>query len=333
MQHCCIKNNYRVTWPSARTCYISPNYPHVIAVVRRVMSKEDAETHPLVTIVLSNWETAMDLWWGQLEAVTPQQSHSVLEALIGEANEAVAYLNSHPCLVLLDTSQVMLISQQFYQEHLSVWPMQSLKGLVHFVGAAGQMVPFLGYGVQSISFPSTKAGTDKVFQMLVLVVQDNQYNQSVPLILGTNLAKQCQDVCQQMGGLAFLQRMAVSRVWKQAYGALRLEKNFHARCASGSMKVCCTAQHPVTIAARQTVVLWELTHSCPGEITKVVVESLGKLQHNSTFDVTPGLVRLLPSSSNCRIPAEVTNISAQPITLPPKANLASLQVSSEVFVA
>ena len=139
---------------------------------------------------------------------------SVLEALIGEANEAVAYLNNHPCLVLLDTSQVMLISQQFYQEHLSVWPMQSLKGLVHVVRAAGQMVPFLGYGEQSISFPRTKAGTDKVFQMLVLVVQDNHYNQSVPLILGTNLAKQCQDICQQMGGLPFLQRMAVSRVWK-----------------------------------------------------------------------------------------------------------------------
>ena len=84
------------------------------------------------------------------------------------------------------------------------------------------------------------------------------------------------------------------------------QENFHARCASGSVKVCCTAQHPVTIAAHQTVVLWGLTHSCPGEVTKVVVEPLDKLQHNSNLEVTPGLVRLSPSGSTCCIPVEVT---------------------------
>jgi len=33
----------------------------LIAVVRRVMSEEDAEIHPWVPIVLSNLEMAMDL--------------------------------------------------------------------------------------------------------------------------------------------------------------------------------------------------------------------------------------------------------------------------------
>ena len=40
---------------------ILSNYPHVIAVVSRVMSEEDAETHPLAAMVLSNQEAAMDL--------------------------------------------------------------------------------------------------------------------------------------------------------------------------------------------------------------------------------------------------------------------------------
>ena len=82
------------------------------------------------------------------------------------------------------------------------------------VGAAGQGVPFLGYVELGISFPRTEAGIDKVFQTLVLVVPDNQYNLRVPLILGTNLAKQCGNVCQQEGGVSFLQSMAVSGVWK-----------------------------------------------------------------------------------------------------------------------
>ena len=102
--------------------------------------------------------------------------------------------------------------------------------------------------------------------------------------------------------------MAVSGVWKRAYGALRSQENFHTRCASGSMKVCCTAQHPVTIAAHLTVV-------------------------HSTLEVTPGLIRLSPGCSTCCIPVEVTTNSVQPTTLPPKANLASLQVASEVLEA
>ena len=81
----------------------------------------------------------------------PQQPHPVLDALIGEANECVAYLNGHPCLALLDTgSQVTSISEQFYREHLSDQPMQPLKRLVRVVGAAGQEVPFLGYVELSI---------------------------------------------------------------------------------------------------------------------------------------------------------------------------------------
>lgn len=75
--------------------------------------------------------------------------------------------------------------------------MQPLDGLVRVVGAAGQEVPFLGYVELGVSFPRTETDTDEVIQTLVLVISDNQYDRSVPLILGTNLAKQCTDDCQQ----------------------------------------------------------------------------------------------------------------------------------------
>ncbi|KAL9972948.1 hypothetical protein ACROYT_G019348 [Oculina patagonica] len=101
--------------------------------------------------------------------------------------------------------------------------------------------------------------------------------------------------------------MAVSGVWKQAYGALRYKENFHARCASGSVKVSCTAKHPVTIAAHETVVLWGLAHVCPGELTKVVVEPLDKLQHDP-LEVTPGLF--------CAIFYPHFRVSLAPLTAP-----------------
>ena len=75
--------------------------------------------------------------------------------------------------------------------------MQPLDGLVRAVGAAGREVRFLGYVELGVSFPRTETDTDEVIQTLVLVISDNQYDRSVPLILGTNLAKQCTDDCQQ----------------------------------------------------------------------------------------------------------------------------------------
>ena len=103
------------------------------------------------------------------------------------------------------------------------------------------------------------------------------------------------------------------------------------KCKNGSAKVRSTSRHPVTIAAHQTVVLWGLTHACPGESIKVIVEPTDAEPHWSAATLTPSLVCLPCSGSSNRIPVEITNNSPQPITLPSKAVLASLQVASEVY--
>ena len=130
---------------------------------------------------------------GQPEAVNHPEPHPgvtpTLNSLIGEANECVAHLDGHPCLALLDTgSQVTSVSHRFYQQHLSNRPLRPVDGLVRVVGAAGQDVPFLGYIELNICLKD--AGTNRTFPTLALVVPDNEYNQRVPLILGTNVVKQ-----------------------------------------------------------------------------------------------------------------------------------------------
>ena len=252
-----------------------------------------------------------------------------LNSLIGEANECVAHLDGHPCLALLDTgSQVTSVSHRFYQQHLSNRPLRPVDGLVRVVGAAGQDVPFLGYIELNICLKD--AGTNRTFPTLALVVPDNEYNQRVPLILGTNVVKQCREDCQRKNGFAFLQQIAVSPVWKRAYSSLRSCEHFRNRCTSGSIKVRSTSRRPVTIAANQTVVLWGLAHSNPGQPTKVITEPLE--QHHTSITVTPALTCLAPTGTKNRIPVELTNNSSQPVTLPPRAILASLQLASEVVV-
>ena len=106
----------------------------------------------------------------------------------------------------------------------------------HLPRAGSQEAPFLGYVELDIGIPCVEAGTDKVFS-LVLVVLDNSNNQRVPLILGTNLAEQWRGDCQQKGGRDFLGERNASGTWKRAYCALSSQEEFYDTCKNASVKV------------------------------------------------------------------------------------------------
>ena len=98
--------------------------------------------------------------------------------------------------------------------------MNPVESLLRVVGAAGQGVPFLGYvdievdvpflGYVEVEFPAEEAGLCSCSQALVLVVPDNAYNQRVPLVIGTNILRECKDRCEEQGGADFLQRTHTS---------------------------------------------------------------------------------------------------------------------------
>ena len=67
--------------------------------------------------------------------------------MIGATNECVDAVNGWACLALLDTgSQITSISKSFYKKHFTDCVMHAAESLLHVVGTAGQVVPFLGYG-------------------------------------------------------------------------------------------------------------------------------------------------------------------------------------------
>ena len=143
--------------------------------------------------------------------------------MIRAANECVAAVNGQACLALLDTgSQITSISESFYKKHLSDCVINPVESLLHAVGAAGQGVPFLGYVDIEVEFPAEEAGLCSCLQALVLVVPDNAYNQRVPLVIGTNIVRECKDRCEEQGGADFLQRTHTSSAWKRAYQSVRV---------------------------------------------------------------------------------------------------------------
>ena len=238
----------------------------------------------------------------------------------GTANECVAAVNGRACLALLDTgSQITSISESFYKKHLSDCVIHPVESLLRVVGAAGQDVPFLGYVDVEVEFPVEEAGVCSCLQALVLVVPDNAYNQRVPLVIGTNVVRECKDRCEEQGGAGFLQRIHTSSAWKRAYQSMRVRE----RLVSGHQKVLTKGQ------AHKRVVVWCQTLASPESPSKAVIEPCEDLE--SHISVTPGLVTLSSGCKRCLVPVEVTNMSDKSVTLPPKTVLASVHLASTVL--
>lgn len=157
---------------------------------------------------------------------------SVLKELIGEANEAVTIVNGHACIGLLDTgSQITSVAESFYKRHLRGCTIKPLKDLVRVIGAGGQDVPFLGYTLVNIEFPCEDVGINGSFETPVLVVPDNECNKRVPVVVGTNLIRQCKQNCESAGGKRYLQTRQISSTWKSLPVNVSAKQMLHKRSA------------------------------------------------------------------------------------------------------
>ncbi|CAB4012589.1 ATP-dependent DNA helicase PIF1 [Paramuricea clavata] len=205
-------------WPTeVPTCYRCGQAGHIQIGCRNPPLRRRETNEDLCQEVLS----------ANINAPHLEKSAYVLKELIGDATEAVAFINGHACLALLDTgSQVTSIAKSFYDRHLFNQPIEPIQNIVRVVGAGGQEVPFRGYVTIHVSFPETDVGIRGTLTTLALVVPNNSYNQRVPVIIGTNLVKQCRNACQQIAGQNFLQTAKVSSAWKRVYQFVQSQDRF-----------------------------------------------------------------------------------------------------------
>ena len=174
--------------------------------------------------------------------------------------------------------------------YLSNRQLHPIQGLITVVGASGQNVPFLGYVEMKVHFPPDQSGTVEQFETLALVVPDNEYNDRVPLLVGTNLAKQWKDALQSTGK-KIPTDAELSPAWGRVYQALQSHERFESNCNNDVNTARSISRRPTTIKAHQTVILWAITQVNPETPTKVVVESCSS-PTSSAVVVTPGLVNL-----------------------------------------
>ena len=151
------------------------------------------------------------------------------------------------------------------------------------------------------------------------MVPDSAYNQQVPLVIGTNVVKDCKDRCEERRGTSFLQRTHTSSAWRPAYQSMRVRE-----CLAGGQQKVLTRGQALTVGAHKRTVVWCQTLAAPESPSKVVIEPCGDLESKRHISVTPGLVTLSSGRKRCLVPVEVTNMSNKPVTLAPETALASV---------
>ncbi|KAL7824273.1 hypothetical protein SRHO_G00342580 [Serrasalmus rhombeus] len=246
----------------------------------------------------------------------------VPDGLEGESCEGTAWLDGVQCSCLIDTgSQVSIIAQSFYLQHLSHRELCPVSDLLHIEGAAGQTVPYLGYVEVEVQFPKSVCGTGKRFNILALISPDQSYNEKVPLLVGTNILKHLIDDCKKKGGVQFFKSLPIKAEWAFAYLDCCQKMECESRKAY-TLRVKLNSKSSVHIKPNEVCMLKGICHTkFGGGRYKAIISEPQQHSVPGGLIIFDQVVDVKPVSHNS-FKLIVQNASTKDITLPPKAVIA-----------
>lgn len=136
------------------------------------------------------------------ESVADMTANVVIpEGLVGPPSLLPLKVNGQPCTALLDSgSQVTIIFEPWYQQHLADVPIQPVSGLSLWgLSETGVSYPYRGYVIVDLEYPAEVLGTSQTVTVLALICPSPRADDKTSVIVGTNashirrLVSQCSD--------------------------------------------------------------------------------------------------------------------------------------------
>ncbi|KAG7453802.1 paraneoplastic antigen Ma3-like [Solea senegalensis] len=226
---------------------------------------------------------------------------------------------------LLDTgSQVTTIPVSFYNQHFANQSVKPLRDLLQVEGAAGQVIPYLGYVEMVVTFPSEFLGVDLDVSTLALVVPDVGAHQS-PVLIGMNTLE---PLYNQYIGSEYTNFQPTGHGYKAVLKLLQIRHQQHQVGSNGVVRLASKA--PILVPAGHTTLIDGSIH------TSMLFPGQWALVEHPASPLPGGLcvkssLIMLPSQPQEKITVILSNESDQDVTIPPLSTIAELAVSPQIL--
>ena len=241
--------------------------------------------------------------------------------LIGDANEAEIKIDGRCCRTLLDTgSTVSTVCKTFYDRFLNSHRINPVQDLLELEGAGGHTLPYYGYIEVDFEIP----GISGLQQVLLLVVPDTRYSESVPVLLGTNMLRPVMDAQIRQYGVRFLQKTNVRGPWQLTFRCMHLQdKQLDRR--SGQLCLVRNAEgRPVVIPPNTAVtLLGEADNKLPYSRCLGMSQPCSDGMISKDIEVTPA-VYTYDLKGEGIISVVLSNPTTQTFVIQPRAKLCEL---------
>ena len=221
---------------------------------------------------------------------------------MGRANEsAITFCGVETKALLYSGSQVTTVSEHFYDSLNPQPPTAEIEELV-LKGPDGRSIPYLKCIVVTIA-----AGflPDKEVDALALVVPTTVYHAEVPIVIGTNVIREYDILCDSDDD--------VPPEWKTAF--VSLQSGF-----LGSVRS--TNKTSITLQPMEVKTVSGFVRK-QKEAESAITEQDERA--SSKIGVCPRVVAVNKAGRNARVPVKIFNMSAKALTIPPRALLCQLQ--------
>lgn len=246
--------------------------------------------------------------------------------LVGSSNEVAVNINGVEATALLDTgSTVSTVSESFHHEHLPTLPIYPLQNVLKIECADGELLPYLGYIIASLTAPGTGSHSIEEQECLLLVVPDSRYNRSVPLLIGTNILSHFLDHTRQEHGCKFLQVANMHTPWYLSFRCMVLREKELKKNRNCLGLVRNADLNGTTIKPNSSIVVTGVIDKpLDYEPTCAIAQPALSGDLASLLDITASIVNY-QSKHTGFVDVQVSNVTTQTVTIPSRAILCELQ--------
>ena len=246
-----------------------------------------------------------------------------LDGLVGQSCEVEVKINDISAHALIDTgSTVSTMSLKFYKEHLEHVPLQDISEHFNLKCANGSDLPFMGYVEVELESPGLPCSTSQ--RSLFLIVGYTDYQDRVPILIGTNILKTLKDNVMTEHGIRYLQNAALHTPWYLSFRCMNQMEKELARRKFTLATVRCAESTPVRIPPNSEVTINGFFDKCiPYHPTCALIQPTYRSAIPDDLDITPTVVTYNYGSDDI-VPVHISNITTRTVNIHPRALLGEL---------